>query len=219
MATQFSEIRRVKLIDDDPMVREGYEYPVRYADLTPIQEDRPNLGTLSDYLGTAVDADAAVSDFSLSSSGYASFNGAELVAGWYRQGFPALLCTRYEKAQIELIRPHRRWIPVLLKPDELNPDSLQEGIRESLAEMSGTFRPQRRPWRAQVHFVERDPIVHGAFSVEIPSWSTADFLRIRLSDLPSQVKAAVSPGFRCFAQVNLGVEESEGLFFSDWKLG
>ena len=213
------EIQRIAIVDDQSESRKSYGYTVENADFEPISVDGP-LGTLADYTdhrNIRDMADAAVCDYQLSTRAYASFSGAELVSYWYQNGFPALLCTRWEKAQIDRIRPHRRWIPVLIKPDELTVDSLVSGLEECLRELGGTFRPSRRPWRTQIHFLYREDEQRDTFFAEIPGWELRDIIRIRLSDLPRNVAPRVTDDFRCHARVNLGAETAEELFLYDWE--
>jgi hypothetical protein len=205
------------LVDDDPGVRQGLKYQVEFADMTPVEELGPHLGDLNSYLQRDVRADAAISDFHLSPKGYAPFNGAELVAGWYKQNFPSLLCTRFEKAQIDIIRPHRRWIPTLLSPDDLNPDSLQAGLNMCIREISNEFIPARRPWRAQVHFIEPDLDVHGFYFLELPAWQRSEIVRFRLEDIPGRIREKIVPGYRCFATSNLGAEDVDDIYVSEWE--
>jgi hypothetical protein len=210
-------LETVKLVEDDKMVRASLRSQVEFAELTAIEEVGPRLGTLEAYLSRPFDADAGISDFQLVPSGYANFNGAELVAAWYRKSIPALLCTRFEHSQIDVIRPHRRNIPVLMAPDELTPESLLAGLRMCMDEFEGKFVAARKPWRAQVHFVAVDPDDARAYLVELPAWGRELIVKVRINDLPSALRARLAPGFRCFAQSNIGAEMSDDLYISDWE--
>ena len=214
-------ISRVFLVDDQPQSRKSYGYTVENADLEPVSEDGP-LGTLDDYLAqhdarVRARADAALCDYQLGTRAYASFTGAELVKRWYQIGFPAMLCTRYEKVHIERIRPYRRWIPVLITPDDLNVDSLLQGLDRCISELQGNFESTRRPWRTQIHFLDQDSEQQGTFIAEIPGWELSEVIRIRLKDIPVDVASHVRPDFRCHARVNLGAETAEELFVCDWE--
>lgn len=218
MITSVSQIQRIRLVDDDPDSLVGYGYTIEDADLQPVPASGP-LGTLDNYLaGAKGDADAGLSDFDLHTRSYAGFSGAQLVKSWYESEFPGILCTRYEKAQIEKIRPYRRWIPSLLKPEELNPDSLMEGFEACIREFQGKFTAVRRPWRTQVHFLHPDEETHNTYFVEVPGWSSQEFLRIRLDDLPIPLRSSVAEDFRCHAYANIGTPESEELYLCDWEL-
>lgn len=210
------EIEKVQIVDDDPDSRQVYGYVVVDASLQPIVETEP-LGSLEEYLSRTMTADAAICDYTLNVRSYASFTGAELCARWYERHFPALLCTRYEKAQIERIRPFRRRIPVLLKPSELNPDTLLKGFEECLSELRGDFAPARRPWRTQVHFLTKDPDSRDTFFVELPGWEGKEILKVRTDTLPPALKDKIQEDFRCHAHANLGATNLEGLYLCDWE--
>lgn len=218
MFKTISEIKSVVLIDDDPGVRQGLGFQVDFAALQPIEETGPQLGTLDNYLKKLPDADAAISDFHLNPSGYAAFNGAQLVARLQRTNFPALLCTRFDRAAVDRIRPHRRWIPVLMAADELNPDSLIEGLEICLSEIAGKFRPVRRPWRAQIYFLERDSEDSSSYFVELPGWQRNEAVRVSVNHIPEPMQPLIAPGFRCYAQANLGSENADDLYLSDWEV-
>jgi hypothetical protein len=216
MISNISQIQRIRLVDDDPDSRASYEYTVEDAARVAVADEGP-LGTLDQYLDVDLATDAGLCDYELHTHAYANFSGAELVAQWYKRNFPAVLCTRYEKAQIERIRPFRRWIPVLLKPDDLNPDSLMDGYEECIKEMHGKFRPNRRPWRTQVHFLQQDTDTHNTFFVELPGWGGSEILKVRLEDIPAAVKGRIREGFRTHATANIGVEALEDLYLCDWE--
>lgn len=218
MLNSILDIETVRLVDDDPRSLESYGYTVEDAELLAVPETGP-LGSLENYLiNGSTKADAGLSDFELHTHSYAGFTGAELVASWYKQSFPGILCTRYEKAQIERIRPYRRWIPVLLKPADLNPDSLMQGLESCLREIRGTFAPSRRPWRTQVHFLYKDTDTHDTFFAEVPGWAGSEILKIRLEDLPMNLRGMIHEDFRCHAFANVGTEESEDLYLCDWVI-
>jgi hypothetical protein len=212
------EIERVSIVDDDSGAREGYEYSVEDLDLTPIQEAGP-LGTLDDFINrTSVRSDAAICDHHLRKRNYAQFNGAEAVAAWYRRGFPALLCTRYETAEVEEIRRYMRYIPVMMKPDRLDPSTLEAGIDQCIGEFNGEFKPNRRPWRTLVRVddVVQDGL-HPWFGVIVPAWDSGEIVRIWFDQVPANLHAIIKPDVRLHATVNLGAESPEELFFDNWE--
>lgn len=206
-------IERVLIVDDDKGVRESFSYPVEELGLRPIEQSEP-LPELLRFVEDARDkSDAAICDHRLRlGSYYAGFNGAELVASLYRIGFPALLCTRWDQAGVDDIRPYRRNIPVLLNPGDLDPETLKAGFEVCSNELAGDFQPHRRPWRTQIRVEEIDEEA-GFAGVIIPAWNPTEGVRLRLSEIP-----AVSGGAFLYAQVNLGAERQEELYF-DWEVG
>lgn len=206
------------VIDDNDTVREGYRYVANMARLNPQVWSGKIESSLTSLLANGIGADAALSDYQLTQSGYATFNGADLVAGLYKRRTPAVLCTRFDRAAIDTIRPLLRWIPVVLAPNELDPGSLLRSLKIAQDELSGNFISERRPWRAQVHFLYRDDIVTDAYFVELPGWSGSEILKVRLSMLPSDVAERVNDGYRTFARVNLGTEDVERIYLDEWEV-
>jgi hypothetical protein len=100
-------IEKIHIIDDDPQVRESYMYPVEELDLTPVLAEGPFPEIIPFIELSKQVADAAICDFQLRVRNYANFNGAETVALMYQNQFPALLCTRYEQANIDEMRKYR----------------------------------------------------------------------------------------------------------------
>jgi hypothetical protein len=217
MTDLLGTIRRIKIIDDDPNVREGYTYPITAADREPIKEDGP-LGQLDSYLRRPLNADAAVSDYRLSPNGYAEFDGARLVAAWYKNGFPAILCTTFDKSNTTQFRTLRRWLPVVMSPAQLTPETLLAGLEYAQKEIHEEFSGPRRPWRALVHFVEYDAETFTVFA-KLPAWSP-EAVSLRLIDLPANLQAEVKqrPDVRCHAQANIGAESNDELYLSDWEV-
>jgi hypothetical protein len=212
-------IGTVAVIDDDPNVREGYEFNVHDADL----ESHLEAGPLEPDPRKVVErtrsrAQAALCDHHLGIRTYASFYGAELVAAYYEAGVPAVLCTRWETAHLDWIRPYRDRIPVLIRPDELNPDSLIAGFEACLMEMQQGPGPERVTYRAHVHVVDVDPQQLTAF-VLVPAWIEDTPVRLLIERLPPTIAKLIKAerDVRLHAAVNLGAERSEDLFFGDWE--
>lgn len=206
-------IERVLIVDDDEGVRESFSYPVEELGLHPIDQSEP-LPELPQFLEEAQSkSDAAICDHRLRvGTFYASFNGAELVASLYRVGFPAVLCTRWDHAGVDDIRPHRQCIPVLINPGDLDPETLRASFEICLDELAGNYQPHRRPWRTQIRVEEIDEDA-GFAGVIIPAWNPTEGVRLRLSDIPE-----VRKGEFLYAQVNLGAERQEELYF-EWEAG
>ena len=216
-----SSIHTILVIDDNASVRETLSFPIEAAERTPILRTEP-LGSLEAFLGAPRTADAAISDYHLSPGNFASFDGAQLVSSWYKQRFPAILCTQFDKANVARFRVLRRWIPVLIPPSELDQDSLMQGLELAQREFQDHFIPKRRPWRALVRFVEFSELENYA-NARLPGWSE-EVVALRASDLPDVVKQGIKQAserqdeFRCYATANLGAETNEELYLSDWEV-
>src|SRR5712692_3818558 len=95
------EIRAVSVVDDDAEARGGYALPLEDLELKSVLQEGP-LPPLDEFsLAVWARSDAALCDHHLKKGDYADFNGAEAVAAWYEAGFPAVLCTKWENAQID----------------------------------------------------------------------------------------------------------------------
>lgn len=144
-------IRKISIIDDQALVRVGYELSVEDLGLESVSE----TGPLDEELPNCVNAvrqraDAAICDYNLKVKAYSSFNGAELAAEFYKMQFPAVLCTKWYSAVIDEMRQYRRFIPSLVDPGSLDPASIRTGIESCIREFDGDFLPVRRPWRTLI---------------------------------------------------------------------
>lgn len=220
MSNDVTAIDSILILDDNPRVREDYTFPIEAAGRKAIPVDG-KLGSLESFLARDLHAEAAVSDYQLSPGNYASFDGATLVSAWYRQRFPAILCTTFDKSNVAQFRALRRWIPIIMPPTDLDPDSLMQGLELVQRELQDEFVPARRPWRALVRFVEFDEEINTA-NARLPGWSD-EVVAFRASDLPEFIResagtaAKAGDEYRCFAIANLGSESNDELYVSEWE--
>ncbi len=211
------EVSRVLVLDDDAGSREIYAELIEEADLEPILADG-RYGEVDELLtfASSKGIDAALCDYHLAVGNYATFNGAQAASRWYQRTLPALLCTNFEKAQVDEMRCWRQHIPVLIRPEDLEPGSFYPSFRTCVREMKGEFLVSRRPFRSQVYVVDRD---ERAMYVQLPSWTepslVVDLLK---AAVPQRVWNAATPGVRMHAAVNIGSSRSEELYFRDWEL-
>lgn len=213
------DVRRVKVIDDDKDFRKTLAETVQDAGFIPIDEAGP-LGTLRSFVRDTVGStQAALCDHHLRQRArYSSFNGAEAVAELYRQKFPAVLCTRWDQANIEEIRGFRQYVPVLLRPSEVDPDAVTRGIGYCIDEFNGIFRQNRKASRALVRVEDSDSEL---IYVIVPAFAPDEIIRLRKEDIPSPIIAVLKSKKknRFHARVNLGAETSDQLFFKSWEPG
>lgn len=215
------EISSILLIDDDEAAREAAGYYVEDIELESIQEDGP-INDMNDYLvSVEKKAQAVICDQKLKVHEYSKFNGAEIISALYDKKLPAILCTRFENEDLDQIRKYKSKVPVLLKPDELNMDSMVKGLEICINEFNGTILPSRKAWNAMIRIENVDydsnrknPFVY----LVIPGWDPREGIRIYLNDIPGHVCDKVKEGERFYAQVNLGAENHEDLFILDWKV-
>lgn len=209
-------INRIQIIDDDPNVRASYEYSVEELNALPIMANGP-LPILSDFIQLSRRvADAAICDFRLRVRNYAGFNGAETVALMYQNQFPAVLCTRYDQSSIDEMRKYIRYIPVLMNPDELNPASLLKGFEICINEFVAKFSTHRKPWRTLVRVDDLDE-ENGFFYVIVPAWDPNQIIRIKKMDLPKNIQGKLVRKSRVHAEVNVGAEFHQEIYFDNWE--
>lgn len=216
MTNILSATERVLVIDDDPNTRAALREHVEDAGLQPIEVSAASSDIDSFVGGFLSQAEAALCDHHLRKKNYAGFNGAEVVAKWYQHRHPAVLCTRWEEANIGEIRRFRRYIPVLLRPSDLNPDSLLAGIEECRQEFRGIIRSERRSWRAVVRIEEIDELPGTSLYVCVAGAATDDVIKLDILDVPVAIRAGLRAGHRVAAMVNVGAERQEDMFFYDW---
>jgi hypothetical protein len=210
-------INTVGIIDDEPDARAAFQFPIEDMGLTA----RPEAGPLPDiegFVGKILrSTDAAICDYRLRIRKYAGFDGAEAVAALLTRGVPAILYTRYQTADIDEIRVFRRHIPSLIRPDELSPDTIAEAFLRCTEEIAGTYRPDRRPWRTVVRIEEHDRERRVVYVV-VPAWNSNEVVRILERSLPNQITDPGADRDRYIAQVNIGADSTESLYFDSWEV-
>lgn len=214
------EINNVAIIDDEPDVRSGWEEPVTDLALKPVPQNGP-LGELTFCIENILkNADAALCDYHLKVKAYSVFNGAILVAKLYERHFPAVLCTNWNSASVDEMRPFRRQIASLVDPKTLtiDPTIFLHGLESCVMEFNGNFRTVRRPWRTLIR-IEDMPEQDGAVPfvyVAVPAWGS-EIVRLPKTVFPAHIFPMLKPDFRLYAKVNLGAIGNEELFFEDWE--
>jgi hypothetical protein len=211
-------ISTVGVIDDDPGARESYQWTLQDADVSPIGEAGP-LGQLANFVDQAKHRmDAVLCDHHLRIRNYSTFDGAQLAAAFYDVNVPAVLCTRWEEAQLDLIRPYRDRVPVLLQLEDLDPDSFVNALQLTVRELQGEYSQQRRPWRTQVHIADVGTDEQKEFFyIDLPSWTSDKVIRLRKANLVPELADQLEIDARWHAQVNIGAEDPWELYFRDWE--
>ncbi|WP_186105604.1 hypothetical protein [Burkholderia gladioli] len=218
-------IERVTLIDDDPSVRAGYRLHVEDLNLSSDEIEGP-IGNVDDFIeNLKKGANGIICDYHLKSRLYSQVDGDVLVSKMYQSKLPVVLCTRWDDAAAS-IRSRRRYIPIILKPDDLSDKSLRDAFETCVNEFRGVFAEQRRPWKALVRIESARAIAGDGFrlSVIVPAWDSScgvevDVVKGENSLFEGLVDDVLAGGIgRAFAQVNLGAESADDLFFSDWEI-
>lgn len=211
-----TSIERVVVFDDNPAAREAYTYPLEELHVEPIPVEGPleSVDQVAELLPTR--AGAVLCDYHLTKKNYAAFNGEEIIVRCYEKKIPAVLCTRY--TDTDRLRRHRRSIPVLMRLGDLSPETIVSGFRSCIMEFGGDFQPDRRPWRTLVRVeevVEEGPTK--SVYVVLPGWDPNKVVRLGLEDLPANIQPLAKVGKRFHAQVNVGADRDDELYFVEWE--
>ena len=209
-------VRKVLVVDDNPSVRETYAYAIEDLQLQPVYENGP-LGSVAEALRVLRrKAEALVCDYHLRKKNYSRFDGDDLVVESYKIGFPSILCTSYNDFEVTLMRNKRRFIPALVKADDLSPEMIARAFGRCVDEHKGTFDPSRRPWRTLVRVEEVVPNEDYCYVV-IPAWNAEQKIRLLFKDLPLKLRRGAKSGARFHAQVNIGAQKPEEIYFDAWE--
>jgi hypothetical protein len=207
-------INSVCVADDDRYARRAMCNHVEDARLAPVEEPGP-LGSLASFVRKVqAKSTAAIFDYKLRILGsYADFTGAQAVASLYRRRFPAILYTQYAMSDIDEMRPFFRFIPALLRPKEVDSDSIRRNLELCAREVCGHFSQTRRPWRTLVRVEEYDGRRRLA-RVVLPGWNPNEVIRLPAEALPESARASLRQGVRFHAYVNIGAESQEKLYIT-----
>lgn len=220
-------IECVRLIDDNAPTRAMYRYPVE--DMSLAAEEV--VGPIDDFDALIqtfdITRDAVICDFQLTAANYAHKTGDWMVSSLYSKRFPALLCTRWAGAGLpEEVRFRRRQIPAILRPTELEPESIRAAFSMCTEEFAGRFTVERKPWRAMIRVegAEENGPGHFRLAIVVPSWDP----NIGLSFVVPTANNAVLRGIaqratkgeivRAFGQVNLGADSETDIYIDEWAL-
>lgn len=215
------QIQRIQIVDNDPYMHESYnevlsDLHVESVPLMSLTELENNGNALSHFVKTVQqNTDAAICGHPLQKRHHAPFSSAQAVASFYQNQFPAILCTRYEKADSDEIRAYRSFIPVVLAPHELDPHSLSNSFQKCINEFNGEYLPSRRAWRALIYIDNFDE--HYVY-MDIPSWNPHEVIRWKKEIIPVDIQNLIEKNQEYFyAYVNIGAEKSEELYIKDWE--
>jgi CheY-like chemotaxis protein len=218
LTTDNRPIKKIIVLNDQPVARDEMAENIEYAGLEPVIQTSC-LKSLDECLTTiTTKADAAILEHHLKSGHYANFSGAEAVARLSRQHFPSLLVTAWANADIDNIRPFRRYIPVLMSHQDANPETITLGLKQCLNEFEKQYAPNRWPWRTLVRIEEVRHSEKSMVYAVIPGWDPDEVVRFPLSIFPAELEQRVVPGRRFFAHVNIGAAHPDELYFEDFEL-
>jgi hypothetical protein len=210
-------IEKVKIIDDQPDAAEWLKYEVEEAGFQPIIVSCP-APSLADLPSLIEPRTGFIFDHLLSPGNCANYVGAEAVALLYARKAPALLITTYSMDADVGIRRWRASIPVLLDRDAVDQDSLNAGFSKCLRELRDGPPSSRQTLPAivrveRVSFETDEPVL----DVIVSSWNPRKAVRLPLLMLPEHLRGSVQMGTRLIADVNVGAESGDELFFDNFR--
>lgn len=208
-------INRVCIIDDDPEGRAAMELTIEDSELTPVPQNAQILNLETYFADVVKPNDAVVSDHHLRKKSYFPTNGAEVVSMCYEKHIPSVLVTKWEDASvIDEIRRFRHQIPVILNPEEFDPDSLMRSLEICVNEFNGDFLLSRKVWRTliRVDFVDENH-----FYFIIPAWNLNEGISLPKSDVPDEIRHILNDDIRLHARVNMEAASKNELFFINWE--
>ncbi len=212
------DIKRVTIADDDQSARQSIAFHIEDAELEALPVEGP-LELPRFVNDTIENTDAVVCDHYMRSTPYASFNGAVAVAHFYQQQFPAILCTRGDKAAINEIRLFRRHIPSLISSRDIDPEKIKFGLEVCVNEFKDTFLPSRKPWRTLIRIEEvYKDLIPAMFSVVISGWNPDELIGLPLDLIPKDLHNMIQAGYRFHAMVNIGTDNQDDLYLDKFEL-
>jgi CheY-like chemotaxis protein len=211
-----SNIENVMVIDDQPNVRESIAETVEDAHYQPIIQNAPFVSLDSCIEKIKNQANAVIVDRHLSQRNYADFDGIQVVKQVYSLFIPILLATSFLNADRFEIQEYKQYLPVILNPSQIEPETIRNGFEICQNEFSGNFLPERKPWRSLICIEEISNDKKSVYVV-IPSWNANEKIRLPITMLPSEYKRHLKSDLHFFAQVNLDAERYEDLYFHSFE--
>jgi hypothetical protein len=114
------------------------------------------------------------------------------------------------------IRLDRDKLPVVLSRDEVDYQTITEGIERCLLEIAGIVPTERRPHRVLVRI---DNVDNKLLDVFVPSWNPERSVQVPIQSIDDpRIRELIAPGLRLFAQVNIGAQSASDLYFKNFEL-
>lgn len=206
-------VNRIRIIDDNKAFRDTLQETVIDSDFEAISQTETVINVDQFLINDILPGDAVVSDHHLMVKNYFPINGAEVVYKCFEKHIPSVLVTRFQDSKSE-IRKYRSNIPVILNPEEFEPETLIESLEICINEFKGILRPERKMWRALVRIEDvQDHTVY----ILIPGWDANRGISLNRSDFPPLLRNKIAQGKRFHAKTNIGTESGDDLYFTDWE--
>lgn len=209
------QIDRLCIVDDNKASRTSFVESLNDSAFEPFSLDQQIVDVnafINEQIGPAV---AVISDHQLKKANYFPMNGAEFVALCYTKHIPSILVTRYEKTQMTEIRKFRQHIPVLINPSDFDIDCIHISLEICVREFKGIIRSDRKLQRTLVRI---DAVDDTHIYIIIPGWDSSEIISIGRNELPIEVRAVVAADKRMHVKTNIGCENQNDLFFTEWEI-
>lgn len=219
---QKDDRRKIVVIDDEKDFAKTVEWEIEDAGYEPFLIVEGNFKEVNDLVSQIPqDTFGVLCDHRLSKSGLADFYGSDLVATLYDLKIPALLDTQFYDMDSDVsIRRRRHKIPVLLNKDNVDSNTITEGIQLCHRELNGNVLSHRRPHRNIMWIVDLskesgDKVV----DVIIPGWNPSKAVRLPVSLIEEWItEFQPEIGKYLIANVNNGASNSEDLYFTHFEI-
>src|SRR5882762_2661615 len=100
--------------------------------------------------------------------------------------------------------------------DDADAERISQGLGDCVREIRGEHLPGRRPWRALIQIDSLDTASgEDVVDARIPSWNPNEAVRFPTALIPEALRSTLAPETFLFAQVNIGAERAEDLYFFD----
>lgn len=215
-------IERVAIVDDDREGAQTVALSLEAAGYEPfiIEKSPGSAEALAKQI--AAEADAAYCDHRLSRYAFATnFSGADVVAKLYDLKIPGVLFSEYYGIDADVsIRKQRRRIPVVLRRSEVGVgiQSITDSFNRCKEELEGMYPDWRRPHRSMLiveYFGNQDDV--DVVDVNIVN-RDGGIVRFPLELIPEDLRDDLREGDLLIADVNIGAERSEDLYFENVQL-
>jgi hypothetical protein len=124
------------------------------------------------------------------------------------------------ESDLDSIRKYRRKVPVLIRGGNFTQSAINQGLQAWKDEVVNNNVPRhRRPRRAVVMIDEVSEGPRGRMlTVFVPRWREHEAIPISEELIPEQLRHRLRKGTVLTAAVNTEAEQSEDLFFEDFRL-
>ena len=216
------EVQRLAIVDDDRDTAELTAWQVEEAGFEPVLYQGSSVANPTEVTQWIMgEAHGVICDHRLMGRGFANFYGARVVNDVFgERKVPAILVTQYiDMDQDVSIRRWRRNVPVLLSRDEANAETIRSGIELCLRELIGDVPTHRRSYRTLLRVEDLgDESSERIMDVIIPSWNNHHAVRLPINLAPVKIHSSIVHGTWLAADVNIGAERAQDLFFADLEL-